>query len=51
MKIYWDDQDAFGHAVHDFYESSGTLRSGFQIIEREDGYVDVDNPKESTGLK
>ncbi|MBN1550974.1 methyltransferase domain-containing protein, partial [bacterium] len=32
-----DMQDAFGHEIHDYH----TRKTGFEIVERDDGYFDV----------
>jgi SAM-dependent methyltransferase len=37
-----DSQDAFGHAVHDYFEEGLQMRRPFETIEREDGFVDTD---------
>jgi hypothetical protein len=37
-----NDRDTFGHAILDYYLSQGQMRRPYEIIEREDGYIDVD---------
>ena len=37
IALYKEDRDAFGHMLKDFYEE----KEAFEIIEREDGYIDV----------
>ena len=32
-----DEQDAFGHEIHDHFEGKG----GFEVVERDDGYIDA----------
>ena len=36
-----DHQDAFGHELYDYLKSGGEGRRMAEIVERDDGYIDV----------
>jgi len=38
-----DYQDAFGHEMYDYYQGKG----GFEVIERDDGYIDISGGPEA----